>query len=141
MKGRRVRSFALAATLLASGCSHAVKDQAELIRATLDGHVPPPVIVLPAELPEATKRAARSVGRTVNQGSVPASKEWTLPPGYFVLQQVEASGTRGSVAGVFGPVPAPRPGVGLLGCGRRVVVRFTRQNGRWQPAETQEVMC
>jgi len=137
-----VRSIALAAIIVAAtGCSHAMKDQAELIRAALVGRDPQPVIVLPAELPENTKQAARSVGTTIAQSNVPRSTEWSLPPGYFVLQHVEIASAKGSVSGLIGPVPAPKPGVGLLACGSQVSVQFTRQNGRWQRGETQEVVC
>lgn len=137
-----VRSATFAAVLVAAtGCSHAVSDQAELIRAALMRRDPQPVIVLPAELPENTKRAARSVGRTVAESAVTKSPEWTLPPGYFLLQRVEIAGAKGSVAGLYGPVPAPKPGVGLLACGTRVFVQFTREGGHWQRGETQEVVC
>jgi hypothetical protein len=57
------------------------------------------------------------------------------------LQRVEISGADGTITGLVGPVPSSRPGVGLLACGRHVVMLFKREHGVWRLHETQETVC
>lgn len=131
----------IAMALAIAGCVATSDRESDLIRAALVELGRSPVIVLPDSLPVSTRRAASTVGPTLPEHGVVASAQWRLPPNHFVLQRVEISGADGTITGLVGPVPASRPGIGLLACGRHVVMLFKRAHGVWRLQETQETVC
>ena len=90
------------------------------------------VVVLPTGLNERTRRAIRAVCDTIERKDVPETQDFSLPGGYFRLEDAAIDGDLARVAGVLGPVPKPKPGVIMLACGTGYYIDLRVDGTSWK---------
>lgn len=100
----------------------------------------PVVVVLRSENRPAVRSTIERFRRVISAGTIPPVDGFTLPPGYFYLDQLQVDGDAAVFRGQIGPIPAPRAGV-LDACGTTFTIRLRRTKGIWIVAETDLMMC
>jgi hypothetical protein len=74
----------------------------------------------------------QNVGGATRLDLVPETEELSLPEGYFVVKTFDLQAGRGTLSGLLGPVPKPRPGVPLLACGTTYRIALSKVSGEWK---------
>ena len=90
------------------------------------------LVVLPRAMDDRTRRAIRAVCDTVDRKDVPETVGYSLPDGYFLVEYAVVDGSVARVTGVLGPVPKPRPGFVMLGCGTGYYIDLTVDGATWK---------
>ncbi len=103
----------------------------------------PVVVVLRNENRPGVRSTIERLRRVISAGTIPPVDGFTLPPGYFYLDQLQVDGDAAVFRGQIGPIPAPQESsVVLLGaCGTTFSIRLHRTKGIWIIAEMDLMMC
>ena len=92
---------------------------------------PPVVVVMRNESRPAVGRAISHLRRVVRSEEVPKVEGYTMPAGYFYLDELEVKGDTAVFGGQIGLVPAPTPGFMTDNCGTTFAINLHKSNGRW----------
>ena len=109
--------------------------------AYVERRIAPVVVVLRDESRPAVRRAISRLRRVVRPEDVPKVEGYTMPAGYFYLDEIEVKGDTAVFRGQIGPVPAPRPGLLTDNCGTTFAIGLQKSRGGWVVVNVVTKVC
>ena len=98
------------------------------------------VVVLRNETRPAARAALARLRRVISLAQLPRVDGYSLPPGYFCLDELEVKGDTAVFRGQVGPVPAPGPEI-TMDCGTTFTIALRKSEGKWIVDNVTVMMC
>jgi hypothetical protein len=140
--------LAILAALSFSACVSATtaSDDGELARVARAGLAEvergrsPVVVVLRKEDRPAARAALARLRKVIPLAQIPKVEGYSLPPGYFCLDELEVKGDTAVFRGQIGPVPAPGSEI-TMDCGTTLTIALRKSEGKWIVDSVTIAMC
>jgi hypothetical protein len=148
LRRRRFLGFPILVALSFSACISAnpASEDGDLDRAARAGlgeverGRSPVVVVLRNENRPAARAALARLRKVIRLGQVPKVEGYSLPRGYFCLDELEVKGDTAVFRGQIGPVPVPGPGI-AMDCGTTLTIALRKSEGKWIVDRVSVMMC
>ena len=98
-------------------------------------------LVVPDSIDMQAKSALGSLRKAITPEGVPASKDFSLPEGYFLLRKFSISGDDAIFEGNLGPVEQRISPKDIIGCGELYLIPMHRSRGIWVVGDYTKWVC
>ena len=85
--------------------------------------------------------ALKTVGKISERAALPKSEKYTLPKGYFIVEEIRYKGNTGVVTGIAGPGALKGTLGAEVDCGKRYSISFSRTDGKWENGPYKTKYC
>lgn len=99
------------------------------------------VFVIDPAIDDTTAAVLTRELRAIPSKQVPRTATFDLPAGYFLLKSIRFRDDSATITGTMGPIPAPRDGVVLLGCGTTLLIDVTKTPQGWVGKVSSLIVC
>jgi hypothetical protein len=100
----------------------------------------PVVVVLRNESRPAARAVLARLRKVISLAQLPKVEGYSLPRGYFCLDELEVKGDTAVFRGQIGPVPAPGAEI-TMDCGTTFTIALRKSEGKWIVDNITILMC
>ncbi|MDQ2979505.1 MAG: hypothetical protein M3R62_09800 [Acidobacteriota bacterium] len=142
----RLPILAVALSLCACVSATPASDDGDLVRVARAGLVEverggsPVVVVLRNEIRPAARAALARLRKVISLAQLPKVDGYSLPRGYFYLDELEVKGDAAVFRGQIGPVPTPGAEI-TMDCGTTFTIALRKSEGKWIVDRVAVMMC
>lgn len=98
------------------------------------------VVVLRNESRPAARAVLARLRKVIQLAQIPKVDGYSLPGGYFCLDELEVKGDTAVFRGQMGPVPVPGPEI-TMDCGTTFTIALRKSEGKWIVDSVTMMMC